>query len=125
MAKARLDEAQLLHDNRRFDGAVYLCGYAIELALKYVILKDRLWGFPEEPEEFKLYENMKTHDLEDLLKLADKVQMKNDRTFSIPWGYVNNWRSEFRYRPVGTATEMDSAQMLSSANDIMTLLEIS
>ncbi|MBI4458080.1 HEPN domain-containing protein [Candidatus Uhrbacteria bacterium] len=125
LAKARLEEARILHDNSKYDGAVYLCGYAIELTLKYVVLRDRLWGFPEEQDEFKLYEEAKTHDLEKLLRLADKMQLLNDRTFQIPWNYVNNWRSEFRYRPVGTASVLDSAQMLPSARDIMTALGVS
>lgn len=123
LAKTRLAEAQVLHDNHKHDGAVYLCGYAVEVALKSAALKERLWGFPEETEEFKLYEEVKTHELDKLLKIADKTQtLLNDRTFSIHWGYVKNWRSEFRYRPIGTASEADSSQMLSATSAIMTSL---
>jgi hypothetical protein len=34
LAKARLDDARALLAANRFDGATYLCGYAVELALK-------------------------------------------------------------------------------------------
>ncbi|MFA5945729.1 MAG: HEPN domain-containing protein [Patescibacteria group bacterium] len=124
LAKTRFAEARVLHENGKHDGAVYLCGYAIELALKWVILKDKLWGFPDEPEEFKLYEEVKTHDLEKLLTIANRQQMQNDRVFSIPWGYIKNWRSEFRYRPIGMVKEVDSSQMLSSVDAIMKALGV-
>lgn len=125
LAKARLDEAQLLHDNAKIDGAVYLCGYAIELALKAVILKEKLWGFPEETEEFKLYTEVKTHELDKLLTIAGKNQLQNNREFVVAWGYAKNWRSEFRYRPIGTATQENSSQMIASTRAIMTALGIS
>lgn len=33
-ARARLRDAQVLLRGKRLDGAVYLCGYAVEIALK-------------------------------------------------------------------------------------------
>ena len=108
----------------KYDGAVYLCGYAIELALKAIILKDKLWGFPEESDEFKLYEMVKTHDLENLLKISGKESLLNDRNFVISWALVKTWRSEFRYRPIGMVTESSSMQMLSATREIFTSLGI-
>ena len=34
LAEIRLSEAQALLDNRKFDGAFYLAGYAVECGLK-------------------------------------------------------------------------------------------
>jgi len=36
---ARLNDAEFLLESSRFDGSVYLCGYAIELGLKSRICK--------------------------------------------------------------------------------------
>jgi hypothetical protein len=33
IAKARLKDAEVLSDAKRYDGAVYLCGYAVEINL--------------------------------------------------------------------------------------------
>ncbi|RCR70169.1 HEPN domain-containing protein [Larkinella punicea] len=39
IAQARLHDAKVLLDAGRYDGATYLCGYAIELGLKLRICK--------------------------------------------------------------------------------------
>jgi HEPN domain-containing protein len=39
LAKARLEDAELLNTHGRYDSAQYLCGYAVELALKTRICK--------------------------------------------------------------------------------------
>lgn len=49
IARARLRDAHLLLRAKRFDGAFYLCGYAVELALKARICRTLKWaGFPGE-----------------------------------------------------------------------------
>jgi hypothetical protein len=71
IARARLRDARVLLRARRWDGAVYLCGYAVELALKARICQTLKWaGFPETPAEFKGLQSVKTHDLEMLLHLS-------------------------------------------------------
>ena len=39
LARARLKEAQILFAAKRYDAATYLCGYAVEMALKARICK--------------------------------------------------------------------------------------
>ena len=124
IAKSRLAEAQILHDNQKYDGAVYLCGYAVELSLKALVLRDKLWGFPEDSEEFRLYSDVRTHDLDKLLKTAGGAHLLNDRSFQTSWGHITGWSSEFRYRPVGSFSLADSSRMISSARDIMETLGI-
>jgi hypothetical protein len=125
LAKARLEEANVLHDAKRWDGAVYICGYAIELALKSVIAKDRLNGFPTDDAEFDLAKNCKTHELPKLLahSLRD-VALQGDKDFWVAWGEVKEWQSEFRYRPLGTADESASRKILEASHVIMTKLGI-
>jgi HEPN domain-containing protein len=65
IARARLRDAQVLLRAKRFDAAFYLCGYAIELALKARICRTLKWpGFPESAQDFKGFQLVKTHDLE-------------------------------------------------------------
>jgi hypothetical protein len=43
LVRARLKDAEVLCANRRYAGAVYLCGYAVELALQERICKTLGW----------------------------------------------------------------------------------
>lgn len=46
IAKARLKDAEVLAASRRYEGAIYLCGYAVELGLKARICLTLKWpGF--------------------------------------------------------------------------------
>ena len=45
-AKARVEDADALFNALRYDGAVYICGYAIEMGLKARICRTLKWpGF--------------------------------------------------------------------------------
>ena len=47
IANERLQDAEILLNAHRHDGAVYLCGYSIEIALKHKICQHLNWtGFP-------------------------------------------------------------------------------
>ncbi len=53
LAVARLTDSQILFAGQRYDAAAYLCGYAIELALKARICKTLRWpNFPDTNKEF-------------------------------------------------------------------------
>jgi HEPN domain-containing protein len=53
LARARLKEAQILFEAKRYDAATYLCGYAVELALKARICQTlKYTHFPETNKEF-------------------------------------------------------------------------
>ena len=71
IARARVRDAQALLRARRFDGAFYLAGYAIEVALKARICRTLRWsGFPETSSEFNGLQSLRTHDLEILLRFS-------------------------------------------------------
>lgn len=56
IARGRLKDARILLDGKRFDGALYLCGYAVELALEARICRTLKWdGYPETRSEFQEY----------------------------------------------------------------------
>ncbi len=71
ISRARLSDAKVLLEAKRYDGAVYLCGYAVELALKARICRTLRWsGFPETQSDFRGLLSVKTHDLEILLRFS-------------------------------------------------------
>lgn len=64
LAYTRLDEARILLDNGKYDGAYYLSGYVIELALKARIAKlTDAHDFPDK----KFVNDNHTHELSVLL----------------------------------------------------------
>lgn len=116
--KARLKDAQVLFDAKRYDGAVYLCGYAVELGLKFRICKTLKWsGFPSSNGEFRKYEAFKTHDLDVLLHLTG-IEARIKSSFFAEWSVVVGWNSESRYNPIGSVTALDAQQMIISAKTL-------
>ena len=116
--QARLIDAEVLLDASRFDGSVYLCGYAIELGLKARICKTLQWD--EYPTSGK-YSTFKTHDLDVLLHftgLEDKVKLKH----MAEWFIVAQWNPEARYKPIGSIKKDDAKEMLDSAKELIKLL---
>jgi len=115
--QARIDDADALNAAGRFDGAIYLCGYAVELALKRRICITLRWpGFPSTRSEFANFQSLKTHSLDILLSLSghEKRIKKNPITFAA-WSDVGSWDPEARYKPVGRATAADAQKVLNSA----------
>jgi len=87
LAKERLKDAKALLSRGRHDGAMYICEYAVELALKARICRHLRWqGFPETRKEFESYHSN---------NLAE-------------WSAVAAWDPEVRYKPVSSATKDDA-----------------
>lgn len=92
----RMKEAKLLLDEKDWDGAYYLVGYAVEFALKIRIISQLMQSdsFPDK----KLAENFYKHELTLLRKLADlDVEMDNDAAVSPQWDIVKDWSEQSRY----------------------------
>ena len=71
ISASRIDEAQALLDAGHYDGVVYLCGYAVELALKARICETLSWaGYPYTNREFRELQSFRTHNLRLLLRLS-------------------------------------------------------
>ncbi|PKN39345.1 MAG: hypothetical protein CVU62_03890 [Deltaproteobacteria bacterium HGW-Deltaproteobacteria-2] len=119
IAKARLRDAEVLANANRCEGAIYLCGYAVELGLKARICKTLKWqGFPFSKKEFEGYQSFKTHDLDVLLHLTG-IEDRVKTHFFAEWSSVAAWDPESRYNPVGNATQADAYLMISSAKSLL------
>lgn len=116
---ARLKDAAALLQAKRYDGSVYLCGYAIELALKARICKTLKWaGYPETRKEFENLASFKVHDLDVLLKLTGREPAVK-QNFFVEWSAVSEWNPEARYKPIGSANSADAQLMLESASVLL------
>src|SRR3989442_14934661 len=102
IARARIEDAKVLLTAGRYDGATYLCGYAVEVALKARICRVLNWPeFPSTGGEFQAYRSFQTHELEVLLRLSGQ-EMRIKQDHFAPWNRVASWKVEARYTVVGT-----------------------
>jgi len=123
IASARLKDAKILYKANRFDGAFYLCGYAVELNLKAKICKILKWsGFPSTNSEFQGLQSFKTHSLDLLLKLSGQ-EGKIRIGYLADWSIVVKWDSEKRYSISGTVNPKEAKDMIESAEIIIKALK--
>jgi HEPN domain-containing protein len=122
IAQARLDDARALLTAERYDGAVYVCGYAVEVALKAKICRVLNWlDFPQTNGEFKPYRSFQTHELDVLLRLSgQETRIKNDH-FDL-WNVVAVWKAESRYNAIGTAGAAQAHAMIEAADKLLKVL---
>ncbi len=100
LANVRLAEAKALLDQKMFDGAYYLTGYAVECGLKACIAK--LTMRDDFPRDRKFVEKCYSHDFMNLLKASEllnehELQTQNDPAFSANWAIVKSWTESSRY----------------------------
>lgn len=106
LAKVRLDEAKALLDQKRFDGAYYLAGYAVECGLKACIAK--LTNQDDFPRDRRFVEKCYSHDFMDLLKASGLLpdwekDTQADAALTTNWGIVEAWNESVRYERWGQA----------------------
>src|SRR5688572_7681535 len=118
IAKARLRDADCLFRGRRYHGAHYLCGYAIELALKASICRTLKW---KEYQTSRDYTSFKTHDFEVLLSLTGYGDVVHARYLN-DWSKVAVWKPEMRYDPVGRVTRRQAQDMIASTRRLLDVL---
>lgn len=122
LAQGSLTDAEILLHNQRWKGAYYLCGYAIEIALKERICRTLNWeGYPASGNEFSGYNSFKTHDLDILLRLSGWE--KPIRTcHRAAWYAIRDWKPEVRYAAAEETVEDHATQMLSNARIVLEAL---
>jgi HEPN domain-containing protein len=122
IAQARLEDAKTLLAADRHDGATYLCGYAVELALKFRICQILNWPeFPSTTGEFRPYRSFQTHELDVLLRLSgQEARIKRDHFAE--WNTVAVWKPEVRYSVVGTVAKSDAELMIVAAEGLLKVL---
>ncbi len=116
-AKLRLEDAQVLYDNGRYDGAAYICGYAVEFALKARICETlNTTAYPDAIAGFK------THKLETLLILTGQEGRIKSGVFEA-WNFiVENWQPEMRYKPAGAILPQKVKILLEHATTLLRTL---
>lgn len=94
LTQKRIDDAEALYSSARYDGAIYLCGYALEYSLKSQICVHNEWSeFTPLREE----RTFTTHELDELLKLSGKENAVQSRV-NREWIYVKDrWNPTNRY----------------------------
>ena len=122
IAAARLEDAKRLLAAGRFDGATYLCGYAVEISLKARICRVLNWlEFPSTGGEFQAYRSFQTHELDVLLRLSGQEARIKQNHFVL-WNAVAVWKVESRYNAIGTAQQPDATAMIQAAEQLLTVL---
>jgi HEPN domain-containing protein len=117
MAEERAADAAALLDAERFQAAYYLCGYAIECALKACIArKTREFDFPDR----KVVNDSYVHDVEKLLKVAGLEQLleeegKQNRVFAANWVTVQDWSEASRYD--ASITDATASELFLAVKD--------
>ena len=121
VARARLMDAQALLAALRFNGAIYVCGYSVELALKARICRTLKWSeFPQTSHEFMGLQSMRTHNLDMLLHLSG-VEGRIRRRYLSVWSRVLSWSPEKRYQTTQSTREEASA-MIAAAERLLEVL---
>ena len=106
LTEIRMKEAKVLLDNKCYEGAYYLAGYAVECALKACIAKNtQLHDFPP---RWQMVRDYYQHGIQSLANLAQlQLALKNQKQsvvqFSLNWDLVCKWSSDKRYE-----TQIDS-----------------
>ena len=112
----KVKDAEALLAERRYATAVYIAGYAIELALKLKICRIFKFsqGFPENRLEFAIYQSslqnqhllvgaitqikdIRNHDLNKLLFYSG-VEYRIKLNYLTEWSIVAKWNPEIRYK---------------------------
>jgi hypothetical protein len=137
LAELRLEEAQILLDNGKTNGAFYLLGYTIELYLKYKICKllniDNL--FDESCNLRKKYFDGRnpffSHDLNILLVFSglklkfDEAKSQNQILFKTTSLLVDVWSEKSRYdiQPKNKEDVKASIELLKNENGLLSWIQ--
>jgi HEPN domain-containing protein len=119
IVRERLKDASALLRAERYDAAIYMAGYVVELALKERVCRTLRWsGFPQTRGEFQDYQSFRTHDLEVLISLTgieDRIRSR----YLAEWGTVSEWNPEMRYNSTGAFTQTDAEDFVTAARTLL------
>jgi len=122
IARARLEDAAVLCEAGRYDGAVYVCGYAVEIALKARICRTLKWNaYPSTASEFQKYQSFRTHDLDVLLRLSGRLAKINAKHM-VEWSAVSKWDPNNRYRVIGSTSATEAKNMIRATKALLEAL---
>ena len=116
LADTRVRDAVALMESRRYAGAYYLAGYAVESGLKACIAKrTRRHEFPDRNRANNSY----SHDLGQLLRVAGLETQRDDdaavdSVFARHWSVGKDWSEQSRYE---TKSRREAAALLNAITD--------
>ena len=118
LADVRIEEAKILLDQGKFDGAYYLAGYAIECALKACIAK--LTNQHDFPPDKKFVAGCYTHDIDNLVNKAGletqrDMDARADKDLAYHWQLVKDWSEESRYN---RQKQTDAESLYAAITDV-------
>ena len=117
LSAARLEDARVLYGNGRYNGAAYICGYAVELALKARICDTLdVAAYPEHLPGFKI------HKLNTLLLLSgrEKYVIRNHKTI---WNLATaKWDPDLRYQATNTISAQEAQTLIRETANLLPLL---
>lgn len=113
VAQAKINDAEILLQSKRFSNAYYLAGYAVEIGLKACIARILA---PETIPDKAIIKGILNHQFVGLVGLAGLTQelrdeQDKDPQFGAYWGVVNEWEPDARYED----RDAMSAQLLLQA----------
>jgi hypothetical protein len=102
MAEDRVVDAKVLLDASRWSAAYYIAGYAVECGLKACVLA-RVENSGVIFDDPKFATQVRTHKLDDLIKLAGLEQQfgaakQGNPSLLTNWGVASAWTEESRYQ---------------------------
>lgn len=115
----------MLLANHLPDGAVYLAGYALELAFKARICDLLDSDYPSLGEEFKSFRTRRYLTLLKLAGLEKQLFQKQTQApaFKTSWSILlgtspeDGWSENWRYRKLGTTTISDAQSFIKALED--------
>ena len=114
LARLRLREAEALYAAGLHDGAAYVAGYAVEMALKARICK--LLDVVDYPSTGPLKHVYAVHDLDQLVLLAgleSRLGLAAPPLFA-NWSTAQPWRPDWRYTAAGTHSAKAALEILDA-----------
>jgi HEPN domain-containing protein len=97
VARQRLEEAEILLNNKRANGSIYLAGFAVECALKSLIMANTTGR-----ERDQVRDRLKVHfghDLESLRIEAGRRGVHMPQELHKQFRLLNTWDNNTRYSP--------------------------
>jgi hypothetical protein len=112
LASAKVEDARLLFNNKRYSNSYYLYGYGIELGLKACVARQIS---AETIPDRAILRGVLTHKFPELVALAgltgELQSRRQDQDFDVRWSVVSAWSEETRYDMIDAvvATAMHDA----------------
>ena len=118
-AQERLEDARVLFGQGRYHGAAYICGYAVEFALKArICVTLDVEAYPDKERDFRV------HELEKLLLLSGRRRFILEDNFrSKIWRIVTDkWTPQMRYQASSNFTQTDTEILINAVSALLPLL---